>query len=202
MPVLHRIPWNMTVRPVRYLCWWRNAMARRSDRVESAAAACLLVMFLISLPLAAWAGQSMYAGAAAHAREVRTSGHYANAVLLENAPTAAGTDGTTADAWVKARWYGPKNQVHVDQVQATPGARAGALVPVWINRQGQQTEPPASMATIVANATAFGLTIALGAGCLLEAARRIIRWELNRTRLMGWEEEWRSVGPRWTRPAR
>lgn len=202
MPVLQRIPWAMTVRPVRYLCWWRNAMARRSDRVESAAAACLLVLFLISLPLAAWAGQAMYAGDAAHARAVRASGHYANAMLLQNAPTAAGTDGTTADAWVKARWYAPDRQVHIDQVQATPGAQAGALVPIWINRQGEQTDPPATGATIVANATAFGLTIALGAGCVLEVVRRMLRWRLNRSRLMDWEAEWRLVGPRWTRPAR
>jgi hypothetical protein len=177
-------------------------MARRSDRVESTAAACLLALFLVSLPLAAWAGQSMYAGDAAHARSVRANGHYANAVLLQNAPSAAGTDGTTGDAWAKARWSSAGGQIHVDQVQATPGARAGSLVPVWVDKRGRQTDPPASAATIAANATAFGLTIAIGSGCVLEAVRRMIRWRLNRARLMDWEDEWRLVGPRWTRPAR
>lgn len=177
-------------------------MSRHSDRVESVTAVCLLAAFVISLPLAAWAGHHLYRVDSAAARIARNTGHYTNAVLLEDAPAAAGVDGATADPWVKARWYTQDGTRHVGQIRATPGDQAGTRVPLWLNAKGTQAQPPAGSATIVANAIGFGVTIVFAAAFVLEAVRRGVRRLLDRSRLHGWEAEWAQIGPRWTRRTR
>jgi hypothetical protein len=188
----------------RYLNWWRNPMARRTDRIESMVATAAATLFLLSVPLAAWCGKAMYASGAARAETDQATGHRGSAVLLAAAPsgTAAGIDAAPADPWVRAQWATRDGGTSTGDIQAPPDSPAGTRVPIWLDGADQPSAPPASHATVTANAVCCGICVLLGIGGGLEAARRLTRSMLDRSRLADWETAWEQTGPRWTWPAR
>lgn len=186
------------LRPARYLCPWRNPMARRTDRVESVIALTLLILLGLSFPLASWAAESVYHTVSAHARTQSASGRYTDATLLENVPAG----GIGSVPWVKARWTAPDGTRRVELVPATTGTSAGSTQRIWIDRRGHRTQAPPDGATVTAEAVGTGVLVVLGAAFVLDVTRRAARRTLDRSRLVGWDAEWRDIGPRWTRPSR
>ncbi|HEX3813625.1 MAG TPA: hypothetical protein VHX59_12350 [Mycobacteriales bacterium] len=193
-----------TRRLARYLRWRHNSMARRTDRIESAVAGYLLVIFLLSLPVAGWLGRTTYAGGSARAHAAHLDNHRGTAVLLTDAPagTAAGIDAAPADPWVRASWVTPDGRTHTGQVEARSGTAAGTTVPIWLDSAGRPTAGPASALTVVADAVALGVCLMLLTAAALEMIRRLTRRLLDRSRLADWEADWQRTGPRWRRPAR
>ena len=124
---------------------------------------------------------------------MRAAGHWATAVVLHDVP--AGT------AQVQARWHQADGPSHVGLIQGRTGDHAGTTLPLWLNAAGMPTTPPPATVGIAIFAISTGIAIVIVAACVVEVARRTTRRLAERARLAGWETEWRSVEPQWTRPA-
>ena len=89
--------------------------------------------------------------------------HRVPAVLLHDAPATAGSL-TDPVPWplVTARWASPAGP-RTGTVVARPGARAGSVVMVWIDRPGKLTGPPQPAATVTYQVflTALAVPVAL-----------------------------------------
>lgn len=81
---------------------------------------------------------------------------------------------------------------------AIDDARAGATVPVWLNRSGDPQPPPPGQDDIIANALIAGAVFSAGAGALLAFYYWLCRLVLDRHRLARWGQAWAATGPRWT----
>lgn len=190
------------MRPARYLCMWRNPMARRIDRAESAIALVLLLALALSFPVASWVAKSVYHIASIHAQSQRASGRYIKAILLDNVPPVAGVDGAVSQPRVRARWTAQDGTKRVETIPVAAGARAGSTARIWIDSGGHRAASPSTSASLIAEAVGAALLIVGGAAVIFEIARRAARSALDRARLTGWDTDWYHVGPHWTRPGR
>ncbi|HVX43847.1 MAG TPA: hypothetical protein VHC49_08165 [Mycobacteriales bacterium] len=165
----------------------------------------LLGIFVAVIPVALGLAQHQYSAGLRHASSVRAHLYRSTATLTADAPKVSGsmviTGVDTVD--VAARWTDDRGQLRHGTVAAALGDHRGTTIPVWLNPRGAIADPPDDPATIKANAVSVGLAVVIASALGLEMIRRWVRWRLDRTRLQSWEEEWRRVGPKWTkrRPA-
>jgi hypothetical protein len=193
MATQHRRRNAVRRRASRYRHRWRNHSRRRADRIERLVVGCLLALFVTCVPVAALAAQAIYKHTAAVSEQMRAAGHWATAVVLHDVP--AGT------AQVQARWRQTGGPSHVGMIRAAAGEHAGSELPLWLNASGTPTTPPPATVGIAIFAISTGIAIVILVACVVELARRGTRRLAERARLTGWETEWRSVEPQWTRSA-
>jgi len=176
----------------------RNPLRRPADRVETIAAALLLMALLVGAPLAALASGT-WARTMAQRAEVAqaASRHQVTAVVL----TAAGP--ATPGSWnltsmTPARWTAPDGTVVTRDLPVPAYTSAGMTVRVWTTRDGQLTSPPMGESE-VANLTDLGQVAgAASVAVLLTLVAVLARRSLDKRRMAGWEADWQSTGPRWT----
>jgi|SRR5580698_6458252 hypothetical protein len=176
-----------------------NPLRRRSDLMAAWLAPVAIAVFLMLGPLVA-AGAIVWAHAAnTAAREAGRQLHPVPAVVLRPVPGPLFTDGG-ANSWLTptpARWA-EGGQQHVGLIPAVSGTRAGAVVPVWLDRSGQVRTPPLTPAQ-ASDRVEIAAGSALAALAVLVAGLGLLgRSVLNRRRLAAWEAEWRMVGSGWT----
>ncbi|WP_433509741.1 Rv1733c family protein [Nonomuraea sp. CA-143628] len=166
-----------------------NPLRRRSDRLESALVLAVLLLVLASLWPAVLAGRATYQSVLrdqqGHSR-VRIM-----ATLSQDAPGAIApfTEIPTAEPRAMARWtFHGTPRSHL--VPVSPSAKAGSVVPVWVDAAGTLATPPADKAELVGRGLATGalivLATALPAMSLFLGARR----RMNRARYRQWETDW------------
>lgn len=189
------------MRSSRYLCWWRNSLRRRTDRVESLIAAGLLVLLLAAGPLAVILARHEYSYQLHQAESIRALIHPATATLTADSPRVSSTAVVTEfdSPMVAAEWTDANGQILHGKVPAEYGDHKGTEIPVWLDAHGGLTDPPDDAATIKADAIALAIGCLAVCGLVLEGVRRLARRRLDRGRLQAWEDEWRYVGPQWTR---
>lgn len=150
----------------------RNPLRRRIDRVQRGLFIVLTVLFLVAAPLLA-----------------TVAGHWTRAAGIR------GLD--TERAWVMAPRSAPDVRARTGVVPVGPAAAAGSSTREWVNRAGSPTRAPLQAGLLRENValaeclTVYALAIV---AFLIARAGRIL---LDRCRLAAWEEEWRSIGPRW-----
>lgn len=181
----------------RRMGWDRNPLRRRSDRVEAAVVATLLVGFLIGAPLLA-----IVAGRMTDANELRQQHsergwRQVPATLLVSPAMVADAAFGSGNAWVPARWLAPGHRTRRGAVEldAVP---AGRQVLVWTDAAGRLTSAPLTRSAIQIDVTAAVLIAPAALAVLLLAAGGLVRLMLNRRRLADWDRTWDSIGPRWT----
>jgi hypothetical protein len=179
-----------------------NPLRRRSDVAEGWLLPAAVAAFLILGPvLGGLVSARVHADNAALQRAERTW-RRVPAVLLQAAPGPMMSD-NGANAWLvwtPARWIAG-GRMRTAAVPAPSGTRAGATVPVWLDRAGTVQLPPAAAAGAgdrVVAATSFALA---ALAVFLAGLALIGRLVLDRRRLAGWEAAWLSVGPQWSRHA-
>ncbi len=184
----------------RRLGFDHNPLRRGSDVIEAWLLPAVIAVFLILGPFVAGAaGLWVHADNAAAQRAMR-SWHQVPAVLLQAAPGPMMSDNgsNTWLVWTPARWTAD-GRAHAGSVPAPAGTRAGASVPVWLDRAGDVQVPPLTAAGD-RDRVMVGMSLALGAFALLLAGLALLgRRMLDRRRLAGWEAAWLSVGPQWSR---
>lgn len=193
------------MRAVRIARWFAcrlgrggSALRRPSDRVEGIAALVALLVVLLAVPAGVLVGGHAAARAAASAERHRTGTYRTTAVLLGDVPMVVGADGTAgygARLPVRASWStrtGPRT----GQIDATPGLRRGARVPVWVDRSGAVVDPPDGSVQTVASGAATGLGVLLASGAAVALGYGGLRLGLDRRRFARWDREWRRFGPR------
>lgn len=174
-----------------------NSLRRRPDKVGAYGKAALLAVFLIGTPVACtvtgiWAFHSTMTQVRAE-----QSWHQVPAVVLRSVPEQdiyyyGGL------VWTPARWTAAGHQHH-GTIAMNSGARAGTRVPIWVDASGQLSGAPLSRDDALLRVVDYVVLtpIALAITLLLLAAAA--RYLLNRRRILGWEAEWASIGPQWTR---
>lgn len=175
----------------------RNELRRPCDRVEGAILVVLAAAFLTVIALAALLAVHVYHSQHADAARLRPT----VAVLSAPGPVVINAFAPTAPVQATWRLADGTERSGFLTVGIAPDildARAGATVPVWLNRSGDPHPPPPGQDSIVANALIIATIFSAGAGALLTLCYWLGRLALDRYRLARWEQAWAATGPRWT----
>jgi hypothetical protein len=172
-----------------------NPLRRRTDRAGSYGAAALLAIFLIGTPVACtvtgiWTYHSVMAE-----QRAEQSWHQVPAVVQESAPRQ---DSYYDVVWLWASWTAAGHR-HQGLIPVDGGTRAGAHVPIWVNASGQLSGLRLSRGAALLEVADYVVLTPIGLAAALLMLAAAGRYLLNRRRMSGWEAEWASVGPHWTR---
>jgi hypothetical protein len=193
-------PTTMWTRVVRRLGFDHNPLRRASDLVEAWLLPAMIAVFLILSPFVAGTAAAAVRADNAAAQRATQSWHQVPAVLLRAAPgpMMSGNGSNTWLVWTPARWAAD-GRAHTGDVPAPAGTKAGATVPVWLDRAGDVQVPPPTSA-YARDRVMVGMMIALVTLAVLLAGLTLLtRRILHRRRLAGWAAAWLSVGPQWSR---
>lgn len=178
----------------------RNPLRRPSDRVETVVLVLLAITFLAVAP---FTGQAVgaWARGMAHRDQIEQEASYRQvpAVVLKATSEALGVGGYTAfQSEAQARWTAPNGKVLTSQIPVAPGTADGTTVRVWVNHDGQLTDPPLQASKVTGQgAVAEGLSV-VALGVFLMGLGGLIHRALDKRRMAAWDEDWRTAGPRWT----
>jgi hypothetical protein len=179
--------------PLRRFTLGSGPLKRSSDRLQFLSRLLLLLTVLAVVPLSAVVGASV----SGHLHEVSRQQHQdrtsvAATLLFDAGRTADGTTVPTAAAWA-----GADGVPRTGEVPAPDGARAGSVVPVWVDRTGTVTSAPLADGDIAADTIAsvvLGPGVGLGLVALLHVVLVAV---LDRRRARDWAEGWAAVEPLW-----
>jgi F0F1-type ATP synthase membrane subunit c/vacuolar-type H+-ATPase subunit K len=175
--------------------WRRNPLRRRSDVVD---AWIVLAAWLIALCGGVLTGLAAGSAVDHGLDRQRAERHPVSSVLTENAPgrtSASALDGS--HVWAIVRWTAPDGSTHTGRAKVHPGAKAGTLATVWVDRQGRLTSKPLAHGEASFQAAWTGVLVGLGvAGALLGGAQ-LVRLRLARRQSRQWDEEWARVDTPW-----
>jgi len=178
----------------------RNPLLRRSDLIEGWLLPAAIAAFLALGPFVAGAAGLWVRAENAAAKHAELSWHRVHAVLLRATPGPEMPDnGTnTWTVWAPARLTAA-GRSRIASVPAPAGSWAGSTVPVWLDRAGDVRMPPPGAAKDSDRVVVAVLTALAGVAVLLACSAVLARRLLDRRRLAGWETDWLSVGPQWSR---
>ncbi|GAB3430813.1 Rv1733c family protein [Flindersiella endophytica] len=186
---------------LRRLTWGRNPMCRPGDRLEWAAALTIVLLSLLAVPVSAAVGTATQTRHELAALEQQANGLRATAVLLEDVPKQqiGPTGFVEPQPAVKATWTQPDGTPRTAPITATPGAKAGDRVVVWLNESGAPTQPPMRPGDIALSAVLTAVFVLVMVEVCLCLAYALIRALLDRARMAQWHDEWERVEPAWRR---
>jgi hypothetical protein len=174
----------------------RNPLRRRWDRTEATIIAGLVAAFVVGGTLAAliagrWAYQDTM-----RARQAELAAlHRVPAVLL----TTAYAQPFGFDAVAKAWWRAPGGPRHTGQVSAPAGSPPGTKITVWVDAAGRLAAPPLQSAQVQGQGALASVLALAGVAIVLWGTGLTVHFVTDRRRMAAWDEEWRAMGPKWSR---
>ncbi len=177
-----------------------NPLRRTTDRAEAAILALLLAAFLVGAPLLAIAGGRWAYDSALRAGNGQSMvRHQVTAVLIADAPNPPQTIyGSPVQVGVLARWTVPGGTTRIGEIPATPGAKAGSLVSVWVDTAGRLTTPPLRHSDAAGQRGLAVVLAPLALSLVMLGWWKLARRALNRRRMAAWDADWQATGPRWS----
>lgn len=204
------------MRRIRFSARWTGSLARRlglaanplrrgTDRAEAWIRIGLMLVFLLTAPLAVWGAGHWAESAVPTASQAQQAGeHPVSVTLLHNVP--GGNDYPSIAAvsfgWVKARWKLPSGALHTGYVEAPTGSQAGSTVQVWLDRSGKPVAPPLLRSQVQGWVFMMAVLAPVLLGLVLLIVMGVTGRILERRRLAAWERAWSTVEPQWTRRLR
>ena len=177
-----------------------NPLRRRTDKIATWLMAQFLVVVLVGAPLFAIAAFTWAARVGAAEQRAERSWREVPAVLLRSAPAPDSfAGGVFGYSWVPARWTAPNGQVRSGNIPVELGLTAGRKVRLWVDAKGTPTDIPLTHRAVVARAATAAAVATAGLLIVLSCLALIVRWLLDRRRLVDWELAWAIVGPQWTK---
>jgi len=178
----------------------RNPLRRASDRVETVVLVVLAITFLAVAPFAGQAASAWAKGTAHRAQiEQEASFRQVPAVVLKVTSEPLGVGGYAASQTeAHARWTGPNGKVLTGQIPVTPGTAVGATVRVWVNHDGQLTNPPLQDSQVTGQGACDAVLSVVALGIFLVGVGALTHRALDKRRMAAWDADWRATGPRWT----
>lgn len=175
----------------------RNPLRRRTDRVESAVLATLIIGFCAGAPVLGYV--AVTATHSASLREMRAQHaayHEVRATLLD-APTRVSNYVIAAVPEADARWTAPDGQLVTGRVPVLADTTTGSTVLVWTDRSGQLVTLLQSDA-VDGRESAAALGAVTGVGGTVIVLGMVARFALNRRAMTAWDADWQATEPRWT----
>lgn len=168
----------------------RNELVRRSDRMETLAAAVVASALLLAIPFVAAFGTAI--------KESRSLAYAEQAVARRQVSGTALTDarlhvlggGQVFD--VPTRWIADDG-VHVDAVTVPDMVRAGESVDVWIDRNGNDVGAPTPSGRAATEAVGWAALSWIVLAAVSTAALFGLRRSMNRARYATWDRELLSL---------
>ena len=173
----------------------RNPLRRRSDRLETAVLALLVIAFLAAAPFAALASGSWAFTSAHQAQLAEQASSYQVPARVLKLDSPGGVYG---DPQAQARWTAHDGRVINGEISVPLNTAAGSTQWLWTTADGRLTDPPLQDSQVTGQAyiaEAFGVVTL---GVLLTVAGLVVRWRLDKRRMAAWEADWRAAGPHWT----
>lgn len=185
-PSAHRRPLALRV--------WGNPLARGSDRAEALLAVGLVIVWLLSIPLAATIASALWPSVEARVVAVQHDVASTDAVLLSDADVILSDAHATpvVQPRATATWLGPDGRPVTESIVVAVGARAGDHQTIWLDAQGTVVDPPMSTQTAAALLVLAAAAGSLTLGAMFFAFRRVVGWHFDRRRWQRWEDEWAS----------
>ncbi|MFI9846985.1 hypothetical protein ACIHFD_58915 [Nonomuraea sp. NPDC051941] len=178
----------------------RNALRRRSDRLEAAGVVVTLVLLLFSVWPAVVVGRSVYDRGLQAEQAGPGIRQSVAATLVRDAPYILPSgDGAEPGSRAPARWTAPSGERKMGEVAVPAGTRAGTSVKVWIDGHGELTTPPTSHAETLTGALVAAFLVVVGSAATLSLAFRVFRAALDRRRYAAWDASWAEACARWRR---
>jgi hypothetical protein len=174
-------------------------MRRPVDRIQTAVALGLLILFLAFAPLVAGltTGRAYDSGLRAERQEGATHRPATAAVVAGDGITDNSMRGIRPT--VRLRWRAHDGTLRSALVPQRQGDRAGSRRRIWIDGAGNLTRRPREHGQTVAGAALAGTAsltvVALPCLVLYLAVRR----RLDRRRFDQWTADWARTAPIWTR---
>ncbi|MFW3168600.1 hypothetical protein [Geodermatophilus sp. CPCC 206100] len=185
-------------RGIRRFTLGRGPLKRGSDRLECAARVLLVLVAVLSVPIALAVGTGLRADLQETAARQAAERTLTTAVATADASVRRGA-ALGGSPVVPAWWTTPDGAVTEGDARAPAGTGAGEVFEIWVTADGRQAGPPLTSREATQSAvvlTLVGWTGALAATGLLHV---VLCWLLGRHRARDWAREWAAVEPTWTR---
>jgi hypothetical protein len=185
-------------RGVRRFTLGSGPLKRTSHTVEFVSRVVVLLVVLLSVPVALAVGTAVRSDLAAVARQQADERTQVTAVVTSDAVAPADASPRVRIP-VPARWTSPDGTPVEGQVLARPTTRAGDTLVLWTTSDGRPTGPPMTPAavrrsTLVLAGLGWAGTV-VTAVLLHVALCRLLASRADRR----WEREWARVEPTWSR---
>jgi hypothetical protein len=191
-------PTDLALRALRRFTLGSGPLRRGSDRIEFLSRLLVLVVVVLSVPVALAVGTVVRSDLASDAAREAVELHLVSAVATADA--ASPTDAVLArSSVVPARWTAPDGSVVDGEVPAPVGTRADDAVPVWTTRAGVPTDAPMSSVDVTITALVVAVLGWSGTVALTALAHAALCGVLGLHRDRRWTREWAAVEPTWTR---
>lgn len=188
-PLAHRI---------RRFTLGSGPLKRGSDTVECVSRLLVLLLVLLSVPVALTVGTVVRSDLAAMARQQADERTPVTAVATADAEARGDTPPRTRVP-VPARWTSPGGIPVAGDVPAHPATRAGDSLTLWTTADGRRVDEPMTGSEVWRSTLALvgvGWGGGLGTAVLLHAALCRL---LERQRDRRWTREWARIEPTWSR---
>jgi hypothetical protein len=169
----------------------RNPLVRRTDRLESRIVSVLLAAVLIMLPVAVWIGAATWSNQVALAERQLAERKSVTAVVDEE-PGAVdvgwGEFAYAAPAVASVSWqWGDRMRHGLAQVDSA--ATAGTEVPVWVDRNGEQTSMPLTVPAAKFSSVLVGMSLWFFAAVLAAGVFAFAHWRIEHRRDREWSRD-------------
>ncbi len=185
-------------RGVRRFTLGSGPLKRTSHTVEFVSRVVVLLVVLLSVPVALAVGTAVRSDLAAVARQQADERTQVPAVVTADAVIPADVSPRTRLP-VPARWTAPDGTPVDGQVLARPTTRAGDTLPLWTTSDGRPTGAPMTPAQVQRSTlvlVGLGWAGTVVATVLLHVALcRLLASRADRR----WAREWARVEPTWSR---
>ena len=187
-------------RSLRWFTLGSGPLKRGSDRLQVAGRLVVVLALLAAPPLAVAATTVTTAQLEALAEEEAAERSRVDAVLLEDAPEAAGSGyggQETVKVPTRAVWPVPGGAERQGVVLVRPHTAAGTVVPGWVNRDGNVVSAPLDRSRTDNLAMTIGAVVLLGVPLATWTLYALLRAALDAHRERRWAQGWAAVEPEW-----
>ena len=173
-------------------CWrvgyifGRNPLIRRADRIEALITLAALVVSLLAIPVAGVVGAAVYG---AHESRYAQEAHERHVVMATVIDKGIEKSGMTV---VDARWPVATGE-HTGPVELTTAVNVRERVQIWVDKDGNQVDPPTPTWHAVGDAYGAVLATLLSVGVGMTSVLSGVCSRLDRARDAHWEHELRCL---------
>ena len=184
---------------VRAFTLGRGPLKRASDRLQFAARLVLVLVVLLSVPVALAVGTVVHERLQVVAQEQAAGLTRVQAVALEDAPPVPEARPGGGRRETTVRWTAPDGSPVEGRVWAPAGTRAGDPVGAWTTADGRPAADPMTALEVTRSTVVVVILGWAGAVFLTGTAYAVLCRVLDRQRDRRWTREWAAIEPTWSR---